>query len=80
MPRGRLLLKMIRFFFKEEGAHGLDEFKNRVNSPLNIPVYKNKANRINVSIYIEGYDLNSVNYTMGATFLANLDFIISREM
>ena len=68
------------FFFKEEGAHGLDEFKNRVNSPLNIPVYKNKANRINVSIYIEGYDLNSVNYTMGATFLANLDFIISREM
>ena len=68
------------FSFKEEGAHALSEFQNRVNSPLNIPVYRNKANRINVSIYIEGYDLNSVNYTMGATFLANLDFTISREM
>ena len=68
------------FEFLEEGAYSLEEFKNRVNSPLNIPVYKNKANRINVSIYIEGYDLNSVNYTMGATFLASLDFVISREM
>jgi len=68
------------FEFLEEGAYSLEEFKNRVNSPLNIPVYKNKANRINVSIYIEGYDLNSVNYTMGATFLASLDFVISKEM
>lgn len=68
------------FEFKEEGSHSLNEFTNRVNSPLNIPVYKDKANKVRVSIYIEGYDLNSVNYTMGATFLAGLDFVISREM
>lgn len=68
------------FSFKKEEAHSLEEFNNRVYSPLNIPVYKDKANKVNISIYIEGYDLGSVNYTMGATFLAGLEFVISREM
>lgn len=68
------------FEFKKEGSHSLDEFINRINTPLTIPVYKNKANKFILSIYIEGYDLDSVNFTMGATFLAGLDFIISREM
>ena len=65
---------------KKEDSHSLDEFTNRINNPINIPVYKEKANKIVLSIYIEGYDLDSINFTMGATFLAGIDFIISREM
>ena len=67
---------------KEEGSLGLDEFDNehRPFAPLQIPVYKNQPNKINVSIYIEGWDLDSVNYTMGATFDACLQFQIARRM
>lgn len=72
--------KELGFEFIKEDAHTLDEFTNRISTPLNIPVYKNQANKIRLSIYIEGYDLDSVNYTMGATFLAGLNFTISREM
>lgn len=63
---------------KEENSHSLDEFNNHAYTPLNIPVYANKANRIVLSIYIEGWDLDSVNYTMGAGFIANLKFVVSK--
>ena len=66
--------------FKKEDSHSLDEFTNRINNPINIPVYREKANKIVLSIYIEGYDLDSINFVMGATFLAGIDFTISREM
>lgn len=68
------------FEIKVENSHSLDEFNHRLNTPLNIPVYKDKANKIIFSIYIEGWDLQSVNYTMGATFDSYIKFIIAREM
>ena len=68
--------------FAKEDSHGLNEFDNqhRPFAPLQIPVYKDQPNKINVSIYIEGWDLDSVNYTMGATFDACLQFQIARRM
>ena len=49
---------------------------------ISIPVYGYSvgARRIVVSIYIEGWDLRSINSTMGASFLANLSFEILQEM
>ena len=66
----------------KEKSLSLDEFTNdkRPFAPLLIPVYKNQPNKIVVSIYIEGWDLESVNYTMGATFNAGLQFQIARRM
>ena len=42
------------------------------------PVYKYTPRKITLSIYIEGWDLDSVNYTMGASFLSNMSFKIYR--
>lgn len=63
----------------KEDSHELSEFSGDDN-PLRIPVYRNTPKEIVLSIYIEGWDLDSVNYTMGATFISNLSFKIEREM
>ena len=49
---------------------------------ISIPVYgySKGPRKIIVSIYIEGWDLRSINSTMGASFLAELSFKILREM
>ena len=44
------------------------------------PVYRYQPRKIVLSIYIEGWDLDSVNHTMGASFISNLSFKIHREM
>ena len=44
------------------------------------PVYEYTPKKIVLSIYIEGWDLDSINSTMGANFLAGLSFKIYREM
>ena len=64
---------------KKEEALDLEEFANNVK-PYHFPVHRNTPQEIVVSIYIEGWDLDSVNYTMGATFLSSLSFMIEREM
>ena len=64
---------------KKEKAFGLDEFASSDN-PFVFPVYRNIPKEIVLSIYIEGWDLDSVNYTMGATFISSLSFKIEREM
>lgn len=54
-------------------------------SPIMIPVYKNtndssyRPTEIVLSIYMEGWDRNCINETMGASFSANLSFMIARE-
>ena len=65
--------------FKKEEALDLNDFNERVK-PYHFPIYRNKPQEIVVSIYIEGWDLDSVNYTMGATFISDLAFKIEREM
>ena len=64
--------------FKEEGSINLEDFKTGV--PFHFPVYMDTPKEVVVSVYIEGWDLDSVNYTMGAAFFADLTFKIEREM
>ena len=65
------------FKFKSEGAINIDDFKNTIK-PFHFYVDMDVPRAIIVSIYIEGWDLDSVNYTMGAAFKANLSFKIER--
>ena len=45
-----------------------------------IPVYRNVPSKFVLSIYLEGWDLDCINTTMGAKFLAQIEFKILREM
>ena len=67
------------FEIAKEGAYRLDDFRG--NTPkFYFPVYMDVPKEVVISIYIEGWDLDSVNYTMGAAFLSDLTFKIYREM
>jgi hypothetical protein len=66
------------FRIKSEPAINLEDFKT--GNPYHFPVYMDTPKEIVVSLYIEGWDLDSVNYTMGAAFNADLSFTIEREM
>ena len=65
--------------FKKEESYSLNEFEGN-NVPFVIPVYREYSQEIVISIYIEGWDLDSVNYTMGSAFESNIAFKILREM
>ncbi len=67
------------FSFAKEQSIGLPELAEH-ESLLYIPVYRYTPRKIVLSIYIEGWDLASVNSTMGSSFLAGLTFKIGREM
>ena len=56
------------------------DLKNFNSSDFRFPVYINQPKEIVVSIYIEGWDKDSINYTMGAAFYSDLVFKIEREM
>ena len=64
---------------KTEEKIDLKDFNNQVK-PFHFPVYRNTPKEVVVSIYIEGWDLDSVNYTMGVGFESNLSFLVEREM
>ena len=64
---------------EKEKSYTTEDFEAE-KKPFRIPVYKNSPREIVLSIYIEGWDLDSVNYTMGATFIANLGLYIEGEM
>jgi hypothetical protein len=49
-------------------------------SDVMIPVYMQKPTKIVLSIYLEGWDTDCVNNTMGANFLSTLSFMIAKEM
>ena len=65
--------------FVKEQSYSLDDLRSKPN-PYHFPVYRESPQEIVISIYIEGWDLDSVNYTMGAGFISNLAFKIEREM
>ena len=67
------------FKIKEEQSYTMTDFVGN-KKPLSIPVYRGTPTEIVLSIYIEGWDLESINYTMGATFIANLVLEIERGM
>ena len=64
---------------KKEETYDINDFNSNVK-PYHFPVYRDTPKEITVSIYIEGWDLESVNYTMGASFVSNFTFMIEREM
>lgn len=64
---------------KEEGAFdntNVDDMDNGIK----IPVYRNVPSKFVLSIYLEGWDLDCINTTMGAKFLAQIQFKIQKEM
>ena len=64
---------------EKEKSYTVEDFEAE-QKPFRIPVFKDKPREIVLSIYIEGWDLDSINYTMGATFIANLGLYIEGEM
>ena len=50
------------------------------DTPLLIPLYVNEATEIVVSIYLEGWDKDCYNSTMGASFISTLSFKLLRGM
>ena len=66
------------FKFKNEGAYSLSDFR-KDKKPFTFKAYMDTPKEVVVSIYIEGWDLDSVNYTMGASFMSDLTFKVERE-
>ncbi len=63
---------------KKEEASALSDYE-KATKPFHFTLDAYTPKKIIVSIYIEGWDLESVNYTMGATFDASLSLKIERE-
>ena len=62
----------------KENAYSLSDFR-KAEKPFLISCKRNTVTKINLSIYIEGWDLDSVNYTMGAAFESKITFKIERR-
>ena len=65
--------------FKEEGALSLNNLES-LQEGLIIPCYANEPREIVISIYLEGWDLDCINGTMGASFNTKLSFKILRGL
>ena len=61
-------------FAKEESVTFQDIVDSGMNTNVLIPCYANVATEIVVSIYLEGWDRQCVNATMGASFEGNISF------
>lgn len=66
------------FKIESEGAYSLEDFR-KDKKPFTFKTYMDTPKEVVISIYIEGWDLDSVNYTMGASFRSNLTFKVERE-
>ena len=63
--------------YKQEPSISLEEIASDDN-PVLIPCYNGVATEIVLSIYLEGWDLDCYNSTMGASFNAQLSFKLLR--
>ena len=63
--------------FKEEQSISLEDLESDDN-PLLIPCYNGVPTEIVLSIYLEGWDKDCYNSTMGASFTAQLSFKLLR--
>ena len=59
--------------FADEKSLSLEEIRKNDHSVL-IPCYKDKPSKIVLSIYLEGWDLDCINATMGTSFNVELSF------
>ncbi|MBO7573987.1 MAG: hypothetical protein J6T25_04355 [Bacilli bacterium] len=62
--------------FAKEESLSLDDIRNH-ESAIEIPCYKNEPTEIVVSYYLEGWDRECINATMGASFDTKLSFKLS---
>lgn len=63
--------------FAKEESTTLEQL-NVENPSFFIPCYRNQPREIVLSIYLEGWDLNCINETMGASFNTKLSFKLLR--
>ena len=63
----------------KEHSYALKD-QGQAYNELMIPVYRNTPRKIVLSIYLEGWDRECINSTMGGTFLSTLSFMIAKEM
>ncbi len=63
----------------KEHSYALAE-QGDADCEVRIPVYRNQVRKIVLSIYLEGWDSDCINNTMGASFMSTLSFKIAREM
>ena len=63
----------------KEESHSLTDFSG-TTKPYHFPVHRDQPQEIVVSIYVEGWDLDSIDFTKGAAFISNLSFMIEREI
>ena len=63
--------------YKQEPSISLEEIASDDN-PVLIPCYNGVATEIVLSIYLEGWDLDCYNSTMGASFTSTLSFKLLR--
>ncbi len=63
----------------KEHSYALAE-QGDADCEVRIPVYRNKVRKVVLSIYLEGWDSDCINNTMGASFMSTLSFKIAREM
>lgn len=66
------------FKIESEKAYTLEDFR-KDKKPFTFKTYMDTPKEVVISIYIEGWDLDSVNYTMGASFRSDLTFKVERE-
>lgn len=71
-------LKQNKIIAAEEHSVALNKLGSEEDA-LMIPVKRNTPKRIVLSMYLEGWDLDCINNTMGATFNTALSFKIARE-
>lgn len=64
--------------FAIEDSMSLEEIANKNTNRLLIPCYSNVPTEIVVSIYVEGWDRDCINATMGAYFKTELSFELFR--
>ena len=59
--------------FETENAISFEDLRNN-NKLLKIPCFSNEPTEIVISVYLEGWDKDCINATMGASFNARLSF------
>ena len=67
------------FSIKKEESLSLSDLEG-LGSKIRIPLKRGEPRKIVLSIYLEGWDRDNVNNTMGANFISNVTFKILREM
>ena len=68
--------------FKTEQSMTFDQAssENPSSNPFVLELNRHEPKKIVLSIYMEGWDLDCINATMGASFIAQLQFRIIRRM